>query len=65
MQKLIFIITAGAFIYLASYSYGKQVSSVWVHPKHVVVWKTHKAAVIASIYGLTPDDVAKPVELWK
>lgn len=28
-------------------------------------WKTKRAAEIADIWGLTPDEVSKPVVLWK
>jgi hypothetical protein len=64
MQKLIAIITTGAFIYLASYSYGR-----YEHhhsAQHCcMAWKSKKAAIIADIYGLTPYEVAKPVEIFK
>ena len=31
----------------------------------VYTWKTAKAATIADVYGLTADDVSKPVDIFR
>ena len=63
--KLIFIIVAGGFIYLSSYSCAKYCQQTTDAPKYHMVWANHKAAMLADVYGLTPEEVGKPVMLFR
>ena len=64
------IIALGLFCSLASYSCGKYCQDEFKasHPKHhkqAMMWKNENAAKLASVYNLTPDDVSKPVVLFR
>jgi len=57
MQAFIAVITTSAFVWLATYSY--------YHKHMVTVFNGKQANAIAEVYGLSTDDVIKPVNLWE
>lgn len=52
------------FVPLCIYCYYKTPPVHYVHTKPIA-WKTHKAVVIASIWSITPEETARPVELFR
>ena len=34
------------------------------HAKLVTIWRDEKSATRADVYGITPDEVEKPIKIW-
>ena len=72
-SPLLALCLLGCFCILASYSYGKYVSKEYAPIVQVTAPKPHakqyfehlKDRQLAEVYGLTPEDVSKPVQIWK
>lgn len=60
-MKYLALIIFGMFCILSSYSYGRYV----YQPPMKTVWANHNAEQLAGAYGLTPDDVSAPIEIWR
>ncbi len=64
MGNLLALITFGCFCVLASYSLGATHKSERI-AKPVLIWRTAKAASIADVWGLTPEEVDKPIRIFE
>jgi len=64
MGNLFALIVLGCFCVLSSYSVGKYGYEHKEPIKLVMAWKTQKAALLASVWNLSPEDVDKPVRLF-
>jgi hypothetical protein len=64
MGNWIALVTLGCFCVLASYSYGAQMGRLHRPAVMVAVWGDARAAQIADIYGVTPDEVDKPIKIF-
>lgn len=60
-MKYIALVLTGFFCVLSSYSYGRYV----YQPPMKYVWATPQAAQLADAYGLSPDDVSEPIQIWR
>jgi hypothetical protein len=67
--KLIIVLcVVGGFFVLSSYSWAithaphRHIMEDRVKP--VTIWRTHKAALLADVYGLTPEEVNRPIGIW-
>jgi hypothetical protein len=69
LGKLIVIITLGSFLALSCYAWARthtpwrHVMEDRVHP--VFLWRTKQAAALADVYGITADELDKPIRLWE
>ena len=71
IRILIPLITLGCFCVLSSYSWGVTHAPVRhvmedraVKTRPVHLWRTAKAAQIADIWGITPEEASKPVRIF-
>lgn len=60
LQHWIALFVTGWFIVLASYCYAR-----YQPTPMKTVWATPADEQLAEVWGLTTDEVAKPVELWR
>ena len=71
---LIPLITLGLFSILASYSYGRyepghrqsyrHAQAVHLVRQQAYAWRTHTAAQLAQVWGITPQELDSPVDIW-
>lgn len=67
MGNYIALIMFGCFMVLCSYSYGRisPVAKYATTVEQVIVWRTKKAAQIAEIWSITPEELDKPIAIFK
>lgn len=58
-----FIVPLGLFCILASYSAGHE--HLFEKKPIKLAWADERDAKLASVYGLTPEEVSEPVNLWR
>lgn len=66
-MKWFCLFVTGAFCVLASYSYGTiqpYPARHYTAAKPVILYRTDKAALIASLWGITPEELSRPIDIF-